>query len=195
MRKSRLILVAVLVADICVALVASAKGLLPSMVYRRGLTNDQIDHILARHPEAELRLTAQDWRGMTYQLHRFANMTNYVELIGNSNDCARVLLQLHDRGETLASSNAVLAKAVAGWKSAADEWQATADEWRAFGIDATNRLAATVADYMSASNRATRAEARTSALVTWAEEQRDKALLPSTKAIWQSFIDRIRQEY
>ena len=44
------------------------------------------------------------------------------------------------------------------------------------------------------SNRAARAEARHNAIVSWAEEQRDKALLPSTKAIWQAFIDRLKKE-
>ena len=66
------------------SLLASAKGILPCMVYRRGLTNEQIDQILAAHPDAQLRMTAQDWRGMKYQLYRFGNMTNYVEQIGGS---------------------------------------------------------------------------------------------------------------
>lgn len=183
------------------SLLASAKGILPCMVYRRGLTNEQIDQILAAHPDAQLRMTAQDWRGMKYQLYRFGNMTNYVEQIGGSNDCARVLLALHDRGETLASSNAVLGKAVRNLKASAEAWEARANEWYSYSTnaeavaeDATNRLAAVTADYMSASNRAARAEARTAALVTWAEEQRDKALLPTTKAIWQQLVDRLKQE-
>ena len=46
-------------------------------------------------------------------------------------------------------------------------------------------------DYISASNRAARAEARRVAIVSWAEEQRDKAVLPSTKALWQSIIDKL----
>ena len=51
-----------------------------------------------------------------------------------------------------------------------------------------------MADYMSASNRAVRAEARTASVIAWAEEQRDKAILSTTKAIWQQFIDRLKQE-
>ena len=71
--------------------------------------------------------------------------------------------------------------------------QTLAERDRSAAAEATTRLAQATADYMSASNRAARAEARTVALVAWAEEQRDKALLPTTKAIWQSFIDRINQ--
>ena len=72
--------------------------------------------------------------------------------------------------------------------------QTLAERYRIAAAEATNRLAQVTADYMSASNRAARAEARTAALVTWATEQRDKAVLSTTKAIWQSFIDRIQQE-
>lgn len=72
--------------------------------------------------------------------------------------------------------------------------QTLAERYRIAAAEATNMLAQATADYMSASNRAARAEARTAALVTWATEQRDKAVLSTTKAIWQSFIDRIQQE-
>ena len=89
---------------VVMALTALARGILPCMVNRYGLTNEQIDDILTRHPDAQLRITAQDWRAMRYQLHRFGNMTNYVEQIGNSNDCAKVLLHLHDVGEELKGS-------------------------------------------------------------------------------------------
>ena len=179
---------------LAVAVAASAKGILPCMVNRRGLTNEQIDGILAKHPDAELRITAQDWRGMRYQLVRFGNMTNYVEQIGNSNDCARVLLKLHDAAETLTASNSVLVRVAKEWRDASEEWRATADAWRSEYSVATNNLQAALADYYSASNRAARAEARRESVIDWCEEQRDKALLPTTKALWQSFIDKLKEE-
>ena len=194
MRKFRLILIAVLAANIAVALTASAKGLLPCMVYRRGLTNEQIDQILSAHPDAQLRITAQDWRGMSYQLYRFANMTNYVEEIGNSNDCARVLLGLHDRAETLSVSNAALVRVVRVVEKARDEATERAQEYATAYADTTNRLAALYIDFTAATNREAIAEAkvaRTEAVKAWLEEQRDKALLPSTKAIYQAIIDRL----
>ena len=168
-----------------------AKGILPVMVYRRGVTNEQIDGILAKHPDAQLRITAQDWRGMRYELYRFHNMTNYVELIGGSNDCARVLLQLHEATETLTASNATLARVAGEWQSASEEWQATAEAWQGQYDTATNNLAAALADYTSASNRAERAEAWRDSVVAWAIQQRDKAVLPTTKAIWQEIIDKL----
>ena len=176
------------------ALAASARGLLPSMVYRRGLTNEQIDGILEKHPDAELRITKQDWRGMRYQLFRFHNMTNYVELIGGSNDCARILLQLHDTAETLTASNAVLDRVAHEWQAASEEWKETAKAWEGQYEVATNNLAVAWANYYSASNRAERAEARHNAVVNWAVAQRDKALLPSTKQIWQAIIDKLEED-
>lgn len=72
--------------------------------------------------------------------------------------------------------------------------QILAERYKAAHADATNRLAVALADYMSASNRAARAEARHDAVVSWATEQRDKAVLSTTKAIWQAIIDRLEGE-
>ena len=189
------------IVAVCAVLVCGAvcaKGILPSMVYRRGLTNEQIDRILSVHPDAQLRITAQDWRAMRYQLCRFDCMTNYVEMIGGSNDCARILLQLHDDATTAwsryANTSNALAKTLIQLDAAKERANEYAEAYASAEVsyaDATNRLQTAMADYMSASNRAARAEARTAAVVAWAEEQRDKALLPSTKAIWQSFLDRM----
>ena len=176
------------------SLLASAKGILPCMVYRHGLTNEQIDGILARRPDAQLRITAQDWRGMQYQLHRFANMTNYVEMIGSTQDCARVLLDLHDAAEAWRTRHGAVSNLYARTERELERAAERAREYAGAYADATNRLAASVADYIGASNRAARAEARHNAVVSWAEGERDKALLPTTKALWQSFIDRLKKE-
>lgn len=115
MRKYIVIVTAAMLAACCFG-----KGLLPSQVHRRGLDNWQIDDILAKHPTAVLRISAADWRGMRYQLHRFNNMTNYVEEIGSSNDCAKVLLRLTDAKEQLTASNGVLRVMVAEATARAD---------------------------------------------------------------------------
>ena len=176
---------------------ASAKGLLPCMVYRRGLTNEQIDFILERHPDAQLRMTAQDWRSMRYQLCRFDCMTNYVELIGGSNDCARVLLQLHDNATTAWSRYATASNLLEKAQGALDIATERAQEYAEAYAAATNRAASIIADYTSLSNRAAIAEAkveRTELFKAWLVEQRDKALLPTTKAIYQAILDRLEAE-
>lgn len=201
MKRIRLILLAVLAANVTVAMVASAKGLLPSMVYRRGLTNEQIDRILSVHPDAQLRMTAQDWRAMRYQLCRFDCMTNYVEMIGGSNDCARILLQLHDDATTAwsryANTSNALAKTLIQLDAATERANEYAEAYASAEVsyaDATNRLQTAMADYMSASNRAARAEAkvaRTEAFKSWLIEQRDNARLSTTKVLYQAIIDKL----
>lgn len=129
MRKS--IVVVLLLSVVMACDMAAAKGILPCQVYRHGLTNEQIDGILATHPDAQLRITAQDWRGMRYQLTRFHNMTNYVEQIGGSNDCAKVLLHLHDVGEELKGSNSTLRVSLDKAVRDAEAWRETAAEYEA----------------------------------------------------------------
>ena len=194
MRKIRLILLAVLAADILIALTASAKGLLPSMVYRRGLTNEQIDQILAAHPDAQLRMTAQDWRAMRYQLFRFDCMTNYVELIGGTNDAARVLLELHDAAETWKTRHAAVSNLYARTERELSVAAERAQEYAEAYAATTNRLAALSLDFMAATNRASIAEAkvaRTETFKAWLVAQRDNARLATTKALYQAIIDRL----
>ena len=176
------------------AFAAGANGLLPSMVYRYGLTNEQIDGLLAKHPDAQLRLTAQDWRAMKYQLCRFDCMTNYVAMIGGTNDAARVLLDLHDRAEGLASVSNALAKAVARIGHERDEAAERANEYAEAYASATNSIAALRIYYTEATNRTAIAEARAArldAFRAYLVEQRDNARLQTTKALYQALIDRI----
>lgn len=190
MKKATTTALVVLLASLC----ASAGGMLPTMVQRRGVTNEQIDFILAKHPDAELRITARDWRGMRYQLFRFHNMTNYVEQIGNSNDCAKVLLRLHDSIEEATATNALLRAMGRTLETRLEQATERAQEYADAYISATNNLQSIMADYMSASNRAARVEARTASVISWAEEQRDRVILPSTKELWQRFIDKLKGE-
>lgn len=171
-----------------------AKGILPCMVYRHGLTNEQMDDLLARHPNGTVRVTAQDWRAMRYQLHRFDCMTNYVHLIGSTQDCERVLLYLHDKAVDLSDATNRLGRIRRELEKERDLAAERAREYADAYATATNSLRAAIADYTSASNRAARAEARHNAIVSWAEEQRDKVISPLTKAIWQAFIDRLKKE-
>lgn len=180
-----------LILAVAISSTCLAGGILPCQVYRRGLTNEQIDGILATHPDAQLRITAQDWRGMRYQLTRFHNMTNYVEQIGGSNDCSKVLLHLHDVGEELKGSNSTLRVSLDMADRAVDEWRETAAQWQA---EAETNAASAEVWMEAATNNAARVERVTAALdERRAEyvEKRDKAALPTTKAIYQAFIDAI----
>ena len=166
---------------------ALAKGILPCMVYRYGLTNEQMDDLLARHPNGTLRITAQDWRAMRYQLHRFDCMTNYVNIIGSTQDCARVLLDLHDQTVTLVKATNAFARVRRELESQRDTAAERANEYAEAYADATNRIAFIYADYTSATNRAARADR----LKAWLEEQRDKQVTSAMKKIYQAIIDKL----
>ena len=172
-------------------LAAAARGILPCMVNRYGLTNEQIDDILTRHPDAQLRITAQDWRAMRYQLHRFGNMTNYVEQIGGSNDCARVLLDLDGKVTELRSVSNTLARAARTWEGMYDRklgrYVSATNELRALNVRWTELYSVATNSAAAAERRAARADAAKE----WLIEQRDKAILPSTKAIYQAIIDKL----
>ena len=171
-----------------------AKGILPCMVYRHGLTNEQMDDLLARHPNGTVRVTAQDWRAMRYQLHRFDCMTNYVHLIGSTQDCERVLLYLHDKATELTSATNRLGRIRRELEKERDLAAERAQEYATAYAYSTNRLAALYIDFTAATNREAIAEAkvaRTEAVKAWMEEQRDKAVLPTTKAIYQAIIDKL----
>ena len=191
-------------AVLLAATVCAAKGILPCQVMRRGLTNEQIDFILQRHPDAELRVSAQDWRGMKYQLKRFENMTNYVEQVGGSNDCARLILNLTDDAERLSASNGFLRIAFRDAERRVKTWAEAYDSATNAFNSATNYIAELQVGYSAATNRAAIAEAaekvaearaaRLDALREYLVEQRDKAILPSTKAIYQVLIDKIDEK-
>ena len=185
---------------VVMALTALARGILPCMVNRYGLTNEQIDDILTRHPDAQLRITAQDWRAMRYQLHRFGNMTNYVEQIGGSNDCARLLLLLDDRITELKAATNSLCRAARKYESALSSMErryATATNAIAqVTAQLSEREAFWSAQYATATNATASAEARAAradALKTWLEEQRDKAALPTTKAIYKAILNKLEE--
>ena len=207
MKKSALTLFAILVLAFAAALAAHAKGLLPCMVYRHGLTNEQIDDILTRHPDAQLRITAQDWRAMRYQLHRFGNMTNYVEQIGGSNDCARLLLSLDDRVTELRTATNRLENAASMSANALSRMEADyASSTNSYAIlkarydeaihDFQTVMHDTVEKYNAATNSLAVAEARAAradALKAWLEAQRDKSPLQTTKKIYQAIIDKLEE--
>lgn len=218
MRRLQIVTLCLVAASV---IVASGKGVLPCMVYRYGLTNEQIDDILTQHPDAQLRITAQDWRGIRYELSRFQCMTNYVNLIGSTQDCARVLLQLHDTAESWRSRHGAISNLYAKASRELDVATERANEYATAYASATNAYAdldaqyrqsvgdwgnvlhGLVEDYNAATNSLAVAEARASLaetkaarldrLKTWLIEQRDKAMLSTTKALYQAIIDRLEE--
>ena len=175
----------ILAGIVMASLAAAAKGMLPWMVHRRGVTNEQIEKILEKHPNATLRITAQDWRGMCYQLTRFENMTNYVEQIGSTQDCARVLLRLHDAKEELSRTNSALRVEIRGAAQAVEEWKGTANEWKAQAE--TNAAAAQVTKNLRKAVK--RAEKNVSKIIKTIQQAEKKAESDEERELYALLVE------
>lgn len=95
---------AVVALAAALSLAAGAKGILPSMVQRHGLTNAQIDYIFEKTPNAELRLTRQDWHAIRFEVCRYRNVTNWVAKVMGQDDFAAMLLSAQEATNTLSTA-------------------------------------------------------------------------------------------
>ena len=169
-------------AVVAAGAIAVARGVPEEIVTRRGLTAEQYDALFAKYPEATVRISAAEWRAMRYQLFRFANMTNWIDRAYTTNGLSRLMLDLQDGREKAEAAERIAEAA----RTAAERMKERAEKMYAV---ATN-------DTAIAETRAAIAEARAErldSLKDWLVEQRDKALLPTTKAIYQAIIDRIEE--
>lgn len=181
----------------CRVLFVVAAGIPASMATRCGLSNEQLDALVQRFPDATIRITPQDWRAMRYECFRFANVTSWIDSVAASNGVAAAMLKLQDAAEHSAAAQRA-AEALARSAEAALRVSEAAHADAVKARDALESLysAATNAAAV-AEHRAQAAERRAARLVTlreWFVEQRDKALLPTTKAIYQALIDKIDEK-
>lgn len=154
---------------------AGPKFVTPAMMKRNGLTDEQYQLLWkqCKNPQIDVA-TARDW---IFRASRYTNVVEWLEICGRTNDFAKLSHKLQGDNFELTETNGVLAASVKEWKQNAERWKVSAEEWME---DATNNAA--------------RVERVTAALdEKQAEyvEKRDKAALPTTKAIYQSFIDAI----
>lgn len=139
----------------------------PEMVKRNGLTDEQYEHLwsIGKKPQVDIA-AAREW---AYRSFRYNNVTSWLHTIGRTNNYAALAAQvpkLTDENRSLASTNSFLLKS-------RDEWRMLAESW-----------------HTSYTNR----QYRIDRIVAWAEQNRDKALLPATKALWQGFIDKLTND-
>lgn len=139
----------------------------PDMMKRNGLTDEQYELLWSQGKNPRIDTgAARQW---VYRSSRYDNVTNWLGIIGRTNNFAALAAKvpwLTDENYRLSNTNTFLVKS-------RDEWRTLAESW-----------------YTTATNR----QARHDRIVTWATEQRDKAKLPTTKAIWQLLIDRLNKD-
>ena len=172
-RKSALFAVSL----ICSSFLAHAAPhfITPGMMKRNGLTDEQYQMLWnqGKNPQIDIA-TARDW---IFRASRYTNVVEWLEICGRTNDFAKLSHKLQGDNFALTETNGALAASVREWKRNAEEWQSSAEKW----MD-------------SATNSIARVERVTAALdERRAEyvEKRDKSSLPTTKALYQAFVDAI----
>lgn len=158
----------------CLSL-AAAPFVTPAMMKRNGLTDEQYELLWSqgKNPRIEIG-AAREW---IFRASRYTNVVEWLEICGRTNDFAKLSHKLQGDNFALIETNGVLAASVREWKRNAENWQASAKEW----MDAATNSAARV-ERVTAALDEKRAEY---------VEKRDKSALPTTKAIYQAFIDAI----
>ena len=157
------------------AVLSAPSFVTPAMMKRNGLTDEQYELLWkqGKNPQIDVA-TARDW---IFRASRYTNVVEWLEICGKTNDFARLSHKLQGDNFALTETNGVLAASVREWKRNAENWQVSAEVWK-----------------RNAENNAARVERVTAALdERRAEyvEKRDAAVLPTTKAIYQAFIDAI----
>jgi hypothetical protein len=154
---------------------AEPKFVTPAMMKRNGLTDEQYQLLWkqGKNPQIDVA-TARDW---IFRSSRYTNVVEWLEICGKTNDFAKLSHKLQGDNFALIKTNGVLAALVSEWKKNAEGWQASAEDW----MNAATNNAARV-ERVSAALDEKRAEY---------VEKRDKSNLPTTKAIYQAFIDAV----
>lgn len=154
---------------------AAPQFITPGMMKRNGLTDEQYQILWnqGKNPQIDIA-TARDW---IFRASRYTNVVEWLEICGRTNDFAKLSHKLQGDNFALTETNGVLAASVREWMNKSKGWEALAEVWMT-----------------SASNNAARVERVTAALdERRAEyvEKRNKSSLPTTKALYQAFIDAI----
>lgn len=157
---------------------AAAKGIPASQVMRHGLTNEQIDYIMERHPSIELKISRRDWQGMRFELMRFHNLTNWVDTFTDRQGFADALATAQEGVKELTTKSAALQKAVDDARKIAEEWRAKSDTFEAAAqkfenesAEARQKIEALALDVLDREKRAEAAEARAERLKAYLEDK------------------------
>jgi len=88
----------------------------PEMTYRRGLTDEQYEHLwkIGRNPRIE-PAAARQWMFRSY---RYGNTTNWLNIVGQTNDFAKLSYTLQDENFRLEETNTIVVAENNGlWKT------------------------------------------------------------------------------
>lgn len=91
----------------------------PNMMKRNGLTDEQYENFwkIGKNPRIE-QAAAREWM---FRAYRYGNVTNWLEIIGKTNNFAALSYKLHNDNEILDASNKIY-KAWNGTLVKSNEW-------------------------------------------------------------------------
>ena len=176
--------------------IAAPPFVTPSMIQRNGLTDEQYELLWSQGKNPQIDIgAARDW---IYRAARYTNVVEWLEICGRTNDFAKLCQKLQGDNFVLSETNATMKSEI---KRLGKEILSLSGEvyWatnRMATLEAivSNRLEVLQNDYRVATNALAYAEARAERLDKirdYLVEQRDKALLQTTKAIYQAIIDKL----
>lgn len=122
-----------------IALLA-ANFITPEMTYRRGLTDEQYEYLwsIGRHPQIE-PAAAKDWM---FKSFRYGNTTNWLNIVGQTNDFAKLSYVLQDENFKLEETNSVLVAINDQLVNEVEKWMAKSEAFSNAVVIAQGRLAA-----------------------------------------------------
>lgn len=87
-------LIALSVLFSAVAFAASCACIPREWCMRNGLTDEQIDGMFGRFkdPNFSVRITRETWNNIKFNTHRYNNVTNWLGIIGRTNNYARLVV-------------------------------------------------------------------------------------------------------
>lgn len=146
----------------------------PAMMKRNGLTDEQYELLWkqGKNPQIDVA-TARDW---IFRASRYANVVEWLETLGKTNDFAALSHRLQGDNFALTETNRTQRVEIRRLDALASSYS---NAWKRAEFKAR-----------SLEERAARLDALRAYLI----QKRDEAKLPTTKAIYQSLIDRIDVE-
>lgn len=196
---------------ICLSFAAHAAPpfVTPAMMKRNGLTDEQYELLWkqGKNPQIDIA-TARDW---IFRASRYTNVVEWLEICGRTNDFAKLSHKLQGDNFVLSATNSAMRTEIKNLGKRIFDLDASAAWWKYEYDNATNRIADAESRIAAASNTLERigreydmatnawasAEARVERLDmlrNYLVEQKNKALLDSTKKFYQALIDRIDGE-
>lgn len=102
------------------AALSSPRFITPDMVKRNGLTDEQYEALWAigKNPRID-QSAARDWM---FRAARGKNVREWLEVIGKTNDFARLVVPTMETNEVLVATNSALRISVEHWKGNAQSW-------------------------------------------------------------------------